>query len=307
MPPIPFQPRALCAASRRVGAIALLCLVGAVSGCGREDKTAPPPAPEATTDTEVVERLPFDAHLSLVNNSGQIDFNGAVADAQTRDDLLAALRGSYGQERLTGGIEVDAVARPSAWGPGLPALLAPFGDAHGAALRFEGDRIVLTGVADADTRARLRDVAARAFPSARLEGLFAVDTAAPPPDLQAAAGDGAKLARSLSLLPIRFDDGAGSLSADSLATVAQAADAIRTAPEGTRLRIVGPVVAERDGGNAVFLSRQRAEGLKVQLILNGVNPGMIETRGWGEGESAADGEPPTAPASGAPLRFELVR
>lgn len=305
MPPIQ-APRPLARPlAGRAAVIALLCLLGAVSGCGREQQAAPPPAPEATV--EAVERAPFDARLSLVNNSGQIDINGAVADAQTRDDLLTALRGGYGQERLTGGIEIDAVARPSAWGPGLPALLPVFGDAHGAALRFEGERIVLTGVADADTRARLRDAAARAFPDARLEGLFAADTAPPPPELQAAAGDGAKLARSLSLLPIRFEDGTGNLSAESLATIAQAADAIRAAPEGTRLRIVGPVVAERDGGNAAFLSRQRAEALKVQLILNGVNPGMIETRGWGEGEAGADGQPPTAPATGAPLRFELVR
>lgn len=298
--PRPLLPSAAC----RMGALVLLCLAGLVSGCGRED-AAPPPAPEVAV--EAVERLPFDARLSLVNNSGQIDINGVVADAQTRDDLLAALRGGYGRERLTGDIDIDDVARPSAWGPGLPALLPPFGDAQGAALRFEGERIVLTGVADADTRARLRDAARLAFPDARLEGLFVADTAPPPAELQAAAGDGARLARGLSQLPISFEDGAGSLSAESLATVAQAADAIRAAPEGTRLRIVGPVVAERDGGNAVFLSRQRAEALKVQLILNGVNPGMIETRGWGEGEPGADGEAPTAPATGAPLRFELVR
>ncbi len=305
MLPIQLHRHALRLAARHPGAIALLCLAGVLSGCGRDEQTAPPPAPEATV--EAVERLPFDAHLSLVNNSGQIDFNGAVADAATRDALLATLRESYGAERLTGSVDTDEAARPSAWAAGLPALLTVFADAHGAALRFDGDRIVLTGVADAETRARLREAASRAFPSARLEGLFTADSAAPPPDLQAAAGDGAKLARSLSQLPIRFDDGAGSLSAESLATVAQAADAIRAAPEGTRLRIVGPVVSERDGGNAVFLSRQRAEALKVQLILNGVNPGMIETRGWGEGETGADGEAPAAPASGAPLRFELVR
>lgn len=305
MPQIRVRRPHLPAAVRRASALVLLGLAGVVSGCGREEPAAPPPAPEVAV--EAVERLPFDAHLSLANNSGQIDVNGAVADAQTRDDILAALRGSYGQERLTGEIEVDDVALPSAWGPGLAALLPPFGDAQGAALRFEGDRIVLTGVADADTRARLRDAARRAFPDARLEGLFAADTAPPPAELQAAAGDAAALARSLSQLPIRFEDGAGSLSAESLATVAQAAEAIRAAPEGTRLRIVGPVVAERDGGNAVFLSRQRAEALKVQLILNGVNPGAIETRGWGEGEAGADGAAPTAPASGAPLRFELVR
>ena len=305
MPRLPAPRPLLPHVARRMGAFVLLCLAGLVSGCGREDAAAPPPAPEVAV--EAVERLPFDARLSLVNNSGQIDINGVVADAQTRDDLLAALRGGYGQERLTGDIEVDDVARASAWGAGLPALLPPFGEAQGAALRFEGERIVLTGVADAEARARLRDAARLAFPDAKLEGLFAADTAPPPAELQAAAGDGARLALGLSQLPIRFEDGAGNLSADSLATVAQAADAIRAAPEGTRLRIVGPVVAERDGGNAVFLSRQRAEALKVQLILNGVNPAVIETRGWGEGEAAADGEAPTAPATGAPLRFELVR
>ena len=64
----------------------------------------------------------------------------------------------------------------------------------------------------------------------------------------------------------------------------------------------------------MFLSKQRAEALKVQLILNGVNPSAIETRGWGEGEGAAgeaaEGQtdtPAVPPPEGAPMRFELVR
>ena len=298
------------ASLRRTGAppaltMLLIGLSLALPGCGGDKGTAPPPKP--SLELEAVARSPFDAHLSLMNNSGQIDYNGAVADVATRDTILGALKNSFGNERLTGMVEVDDVAHPADWAAGMPGLLQVFGEAHGAALRFEADRIVLTGVATPETRTRLREAAQAAYPNARLEGLFAADTTPPPADLEAAAGDGTKLARSLSLLPIRFEDGAGNLSADSLATVAQAAEAIRQAPEGTRLRIVGPVVSERDGGNAMFLSRQRAESLKVQLILNGVNPGVIETRGWGEGEKAASGDAPTPPAAGVPLRFELVR
>ncbi len=295
--------------ARRIGFIKpMLALIAAMmlaAGCQRED-TPKNTAPSAEAPT----RAPFDAHLTLTNNSGRIDYNGAVRTAATQTALEAALRAVYAGDRASGTIDIDAVARPSAWAPGLEPLLRVFEPAYGAALRFEGDRIVLSGQADEATRAKLRDAARLAFPNAKLEGLLAESEKSPELEALASAPnpDAVKLTRALNQMPVRFEEGKGNVSEASLSLVSQAAKAISAAPAGTRLLIVGPVVASKDSGNDIFLSKQRAEALKAQLILSGVNPGLIETRGWGQNPDGSTPETTsTPPAEGAPMRFELVR
>ena len=108
-------------------------------------------------------------------------------------------------------------------------------------------------------------------------------------------------------MQVKVENGSGNVSADSLDLVAQAAATIQAAAPGTRLLIVGPVVASADTGNDIFLSKQRAEALKVQLILNGVNPAVIDTRGWGQNADGTPVEGATPPPEGAAMRFELTR
>jgi outer membrane protein OmpA-like peptidoglycan-associated protein len=284
--------------------ILLTALVLATTGCQREET---PKRTSAASETPA--REPFDASLTLANNGGRIDYNGTVDAGATRTVLESTLRATYDGDRANGVIEIDAAARPAPWTTGLEPLLRAFAPAYGAALRFEGDRIVLTGQADESVRSELRTIARQAFPNAKLEGLLA--EAQTSPELQAVAQapnpDAEKLALALNQMPVRFEEGQGNVSEASLALVSQAAKAIRAAPEGTRLLIVGPVVASKDAGNDLFLSKQRAEALKAQLILSGVNPGMIETRGWGQNPDGSVVEGTTPPAEGAAMRFELIQ
>lgn len=285
--------------SGRTLALSLVVAVAAVSGaCQRT------PSPEAKSDAApVAVRAPFDAMLSVVNNSGAIRFDGTIGDDATRARIEQSLLSAYGPGRATGDIVVDKAARPPKWIDGLAGFLKIFEPSVGAAVRFEGDRIVLSGQVALDQRRALRNAAQSAFPGARLQGLFDIPAEAP------AAGTIAPeaLAQNLNRMPVKFDDGGGNVSVDSLDLVAQAADSIRAAPPGTRLLIVGPVVATADAGNDMFLSKQRAEALKVQLILNGVSPASIETRGWGQNPDGTPVEGATPPRGGAAMRFELVR
>jgi outer membrane protein OmpA-like peptidoglycan-associated protein len=304
--------RAIPAAKRRarmksVWSLSLMAIVLATAGCQRDE------TPKTTaTATPTPARAPFEASLTLANNSGRIDYSGTVDAAATRTVLENTLRAVYDGDRANGAIDIDDAAKPADWTTGLDPLLRAFAPAYGAALRFEGDRIVLTGLADEALRAQLRDAARQAFPNAKLEGLLADSQTNP--ELQAIAQspgsgrgpDAEKLALALNQMPVRFDAGKGNVSEDSLALVAQAAQAIRAAPEGTRLLIVGPVAASKDAGNDIFLSKQRAEALKAQLILSGVNPGVIETRGWGQNPDGTTTEGTTPPTEGAPMRFELL-
>ncbi len=286
---------------------ALLAAMALAAGCQREDNTPKNTTPLAA---EAPARAAFDAHLTLTNNSGRINYNGTVDTTATQTALRTTLGAVYAGDSASGVIDTDDAARPSAWASGLEPLLRAFEPAYGAALRFEGDRIVLSGQADEATRAKLRDAARLAFPNAKLEGLLAESEKNPELDALASAPnpDAVKLTRALNQMPVRFEEGKGNVSEASLALVSQAAKAIAAAPPGTRLLIVGPVVASNDSGNDIFLSKQRAEALKAQLILSGVNPGVIETRGWGQN---SDGSTPettsTPPTEGAPMRFELIK
>lgn len=275
-----------------------LALLVATSGCQRGSDT---PAPAATPSAP---RVQIDATLGLADNSGSLRFDGTVDSETTRTAIERALLAVYGNGRAQGAIDVDPAATPPIWAKGLEDFLRTLSTAPGAGLRLAGNQATLSGPLDADQRRALRAAAERAFPGMRLSGLFE-----PPGDDPAA---GAKLspevlAKTLNETDVAFKPGSGEVSDDSLALVAQAADAIGAAPEGTRLLIVGPVTPTSDAANDVFLSKQRAEALKVQLILQGVNPAMIETRGWGQNADGTPVENATPPQGGASMRFELLR
>jgi peptidoglycan-binding protein ArfA len=274
-----------------------LALLVAVTGCQRgSDAPAQPATPSAP-------RVQIDATLGLADNSGSLRFDGTVDSEATRTAIERALLAVYGNGRAQGAIDIDPAATPPIWAKGLEDFLRALSTVPGAGLRLAGNQATLSGPLDADQRRALRTAAERAFPGMRLSGLFES-----PGDDPAA---GAKLspevlAKTLNETDVAFKAGSGEVSDDSLALVAQAADAIRAAPEGTRLLIVGPVTPTSDAANDVFLSKQRAEALKVQLILQGVNPATIETRGWGQNADGTPVENATPPQGGASMRFELL-
>jgi outer membrane protein OmpA-like peptidoglycan-associated protein len=285
----------------RALALSLIIVAGCMSSaCERT------PSPEAKPDSApAIERAPFDAMFSVVNNSGAIRFDGIVGDDATKSKIEQSLLSAYGPGRAAGDITVERAARPSKWVGSLGGFLKAFEPLVGAALRFEGDRIVLSGKVELDQRRALRAAAEQAFPDAKLQGLFelpAEDTAMTGKTIEPTV-----LAKQLNQMPVKFENGGGNVSVDSLDLVVQAADSIRAAPPGTTLLIVGPIVASADTGNDIFLSKQRAEALKVQLILNGVNPASIKTRGWGQNAEGTPVEGAIPPPEGAAMRFELVK
>lgn len=279
----------------------LACAVAlffAAAGCQR-DAEAP-----ATPATANALRVQIDATLGLADNSGSLRYDGTVDSETTRNAIERALLSVYGNGRAQGSIDIDPAAATPIWAAGLEGFLRTLSTVPGAGLRLSGNQASLTGPLDADQRRALRAAAERAFPGMRLSGLFE-----PPGDDSATARtlSPEALAKTLNETKVAFKPGSGEVSDDSLALVAQAADAIRAAPDGTRLLIVGPVTPSNDAANDVFLSRQRAEALKVQLVLQGISPAVIDTRGWGQNADGTPAENASPPAGGASMRFELLR
>ncbi len=262
--------------SHRIGhAAVLLVLATALAACQR-DATAP------TAQSTVAATPPaaqFDARLDLVNNNGRIRYDGTVDSERTRQQIIDALHRAYGAASVSGELRVDPAARPAPWLGRLSEFLQAFAS-PGAAVGFAGQRLELSGQASADERAALLARAELLYPGYDYEGLFrGVGANATAPNALSEVKPGASaqdVVQALNRTPIAFEEGSARVSADSLALLSQAAQAIRDGA-AARIEITGPADG---GGNAEenrLLSQQRAEAIKVQLIVNGVSPAVIQT------------------------------
>ncbi|MCF7222602.1 OmpA family protein [Lysobacter sp. TLK-CK17T] len=241
--------------------------------------TAAPPAEAA-----------FDSHLDIVDNNGRLRFDGTVDSDEARQAIAAAIDAAYPADRVTGAVAVDGNARPAPWLRGLAPFLAGF-KAPGAAVRFRADAVELSGQVSPDERLRLRQLARAQFPGVRLTGLFggvggddgndpaAAALANLRPDTPAHGVESA-----LNRMDVGFEPGSARITPDSLAVIAQAGQLLAAMPPERRIEIAGHAGGSGDPDADAALSRQRADAVKVQLIVNGVNPGAVEARAADAGE-----------------------
>jgi len=281
MKPVRFLPMSL--------PMLLVATVVAATACNRQAPTTQ----DATAHAPPAAAAPvaqFDATLNLVNNNGTVRYDGVVGTDAARQSVEAALRRAFG--RVSGELKVDRGARPAPWQDALPEFLASFTQ-PGAAISFEGRRVELHGHASEDDRKALLARAELLYPGYAYTGLFqGVGDGAPADAASAVLAEvkpgtsGAPLVKALNeavtQTPIRFEPGSARVAPDSLALLSKAAQVIQASGDGTRLQIAGPAADDPS------LAQQRAEAIKVQLIVNGVSPAALETTAQaGNGEAAA--------------------
>jgi len=279
----------------------LAVLIAGAAGC---DKQSPPVDESATAATPAPVAAPvvrFDAKLSLVNNNGAIRYDGTVDSETTRKALSTALTQAY-MGQISGSLNVDKAAKAAPWQDKLPQFAAAL-TMPGAAVSFQGTTIELSGQASDADRVTLLEKAKALFPGYNYAGLFeGVGGAAAASDAAAQAlaalepgeAGSAEIAKALNLMNLRFDEGSARIAPASLDILSRAAKALQAGPKDARFEIVGPGGGAGQPADNEALSRQRAEAVKVQLIVAGANPGALDTRG----------EPGTATT---PLRFNPVK
>lgn len=283
-------------ARRSITALLAIGLTLALTACNREPSTAATASgSEAAIDSAAVAQ--FEARLNLVNNNGKVRYDGTVDSAASKNAVIEALDKAYGAGNASGTLAVDKGARSAPWLAKLPEFAAAF-TMPGAAVAFEGQAIELSGYASPADRAALLGRAQTLFPGYRYSGLFegVGNNAASPAGNDAAqalaslkpGASAAELMQALNQTPIQFEDGNAKVSAGSLDLLSKAAQAIQAASGGARLEITGPAESTGVAADDLALSKQRAEAIKVQLIVNGVSPAVIETQGQpGTGQAGA--------------------
>jgi outer membrane protein OmpA-like peptidoglycan-associated protein len=293
MKPVRMTAVPTLSSSSRTTLVVAMTLVGAIAfaGCSRDATPASPAQAKADT-AAATPAAQFEARLNLVNNNGTVRYDGTVDSESSRKAIEAMLRKAYGPG-ITGALTVDAAAKPAPWQANLPQFLTAF-TMPGAAIGFDGQRIELGGYASDPDRTALLARAEQLFPGYTLTGLFRGVGSSPDAAAQALAGlktgaSAGEVIKALNQTPIQFIDGSAQVSPDSLAVLSQAAKVIQGSGGEKRIEITGPAGAGED----LALSQQRAEAIKVQLIVNGVSPASIETRGRVAG----------SPGSGASFRL----
>ncbi|MGH8032450.1 MAG: hypothetical protein ACREO8_08835 [Luteimonas sp.] len=284
---------------RRAAAAYALTALLLLPACQRSSNDPPSPVPATATSSEAAT---VDAQLSIVNNAMLIRYDATVASQADKDRIVKAFAAAYAPGRASGNVVVQADTRAAAWLASLETFVAGI-DVPGVALTLGPQRIELTGHASLRDRARLLRHARATYPGYTLAGLFAgIDPRRDYPEdantttaTVSSAAQKTEVVRTLNTIQIAFDADAGTVSADSLAGVSQAARALASTPD---LRVQIGLAA--NGNDA--LARQRAEALKVQLIINGVNPGAIDTAVLPAGTGGATDTVSFSSAAGAARR-----
>ncbi|WP_275627127.1 OmpA family protein [Pseudomonas sp. 273] len=233
------------------------------------------PQPEASVVTET-------PRFMLELREGKVRINGQLASIDERASLLGRLKEVFGAEHLRGDIRVKRETAPAAWLDGLLELL-PELKVEGLKLGFNGERIrmdstLLTQAERIELSQKLRET----FGGFEFLGLWNRTLAAlsglPP-------GSGAQqLADALNQLGIRFDNQSITISRDSDEVLAEAAEAIRQAPPGTRVEVGGHTDDSGDSQSSQQASHARAEAVVARLVELGVTPDRLQARGYGRSQ-----------------------
>ena len=269
---MPLQPQSILPSSSRLavrplqgGIRALVVVLLALTGCQQQaaDVSQIPHTPIPKTD----------AVLQLAPDGNTARYQGTVADQTTRDLLVRSVRSAYG-DAASGELALDPDTNPPPWAPGLGELLPAF-RMSGAVLEFRGKRIELGGQASLEDRANLLRTTRRLYPGYELAGLFqGVDMKHALPE----RGDTEALVAFLNAIPIAFQSDSGMVTPESLEGFNRAARAFKAA--GSDARIEAGVYAEKTDSpdQDLQIAAQRADGVRLQLAIRGINPMAIQPR-----------------------------
>lgn len=143
----------------------------------------------------------------------------------------------------------------------------------------------------------------------------APDAAAAPAPTADAALDALKagsftaddLVKALNLTGIQFDTGSSRISATSQDILGKAAEALKKAPEGTRVEIGGYTDNTGNAAANLKLSESRATAVRARLVELGVSDAILTAKGYGDAKPIADNGTAEGRAKNRRMEFSLAQ
>ncbi len=115
------------------------------------------------------------------------------------------------------------------------------------------------------------------------------------------------LVNALNLDVINFASGSATIPPDNYVFLNKAALAFKSAPAGTVVEIGGNTDNAGDPASNMQLSQQRADAVRNYLVSQGVDPGMLTTKGYGESRFIATNETEEGRFRNRRIEFKLTQ
>jgi OmpA-OmpF porin, OOP family len=254
--------------------------------------------------------------LEIANDNGVAHVSGVVHDEATKNDILNAIKGVFGADKVQGDIAVDLNRAAPPWlvnfRNGIEALRTP-----GAQAVFDGNSVNVGGAIGEDQLERITQSMRSVLGGSLIFGALAdrvadmvsgANTRAATALASLRSGfSPADLTAALNQSVVNFANGSADIPASMSGFFQNAAGALKQLPQGTVVEIAGYTDNTGDPQANVTLSQQRADAVRNALIKAGVNPDMLTAKGYGSANPVASNDSAEGRFSNRRIEYRIVK
>ena len=222
--------------------------------------------------------------------------NGAVANEQTKQEIIAKLKSIYG-ENVVDQIRVTNVKTPPQWRQTVLSSIQPdLKNISKGKLDISGTNINLTGKVDSqNTKISISQQLMQGKPT-----IYKVQ-----PQIEISASEQKVIDQALGNRIVEFESGSAILTATGQKILDEMALALNKVGNKS-VRIIGHTDSQGNATTNLGLSLQRADAVREYLVNKGVNKSLLSTSGLGSTQPIADNETDEGRRRNRRIEFEVI-
>ncbi len=234
--------------------------------------------------------------VNAASSAEPVVVTGTVADEQTKQQILAKLRGLYG-EQVVDQIKVANVKTPPEWRQTVLDSIQPdLKNVSKGRLDINGTNISLTGKVDnQNIKAALTQQLSQGKPA-----IYKIQ-----PQIEINASEQKVIDQALGNRIVEFESGSAILTATGQQILDEMALALNKVGNKS-VRIIGHTDSQGNATTNLGLSLQRANAVREYLVTKGVNKSLLSTNGLGSTKPVADNSTEDGRRRNRRIEFEVL-